>query len=186
VDDERRASLRAVFGAVSAGFLAQPPGLDGDPGLGIVGVTGAPRPRGEWDVAASAEAPGLPGDELSFVTLPDGTIVVDEDIPDGAAAPLADAVERYLQPPYRAGALRRDGTLWAVAAARVTLLELESIEGDALDASRVGEKVMLAVDGVESLAPLEIRRVLDRWEGDVAVTAERIDGSTWVAEVWRL
>ena len=186
MDEQTRSSLPALFGAAAGGFLSQPPGLDGDIGLGIVGVTGAPRPRGEWEVATSATSPELPGDELTFVALADGTLVVDDDIPDGAATPLAEAVEQYLQPPYRAGALRKGSDVWAVAAAGVTLLQLDSVEGDTLEASRVGDGITMSVDGAPSLPPLEIRRVLEGVTGDVAVTAERIDGSTWVAELWRL
>lgn len=186
MDDKTRNALRALFGYSAGGFLAAPPGLDGSPALGIAGVTGVARPRGEWDVAASATAPDLPGDELTFVTLPDGTIVVDEDVPDGAPAPLADAVEQYLAPPYRAAALRKEGDVWAVAAARVMVLELSSVDGDSLEVARVGEGVTFSVDGVSSLAPLEVRRVLDGYGGDVALTAERIDGTTWVAEIWHL
>ena len=186
MDEQTRAGLEALFGSVSAGFLAAPPGFDGESGLGIVGVTGVARPRGEWDVAASASAPGLPGNELTFVTLADGTVIVDDDIPDGAATPLAEAIEQFLEPPYRAAALRKDGDVWAAAAARVTLLELPSVEGERLDASRVGDGVTFSVDGVASLPPLEVRQVLEGIEGDAAVTAERVDGSTWVAEMWRL
>lgn len=184
MDGPTRESLEALFGT-SAGLLGQP-GVDGNRGVGIVGVTGAPRPRGEWDVAATANAPLLPVDELTFVALEDGTLVVDDDIPEGTATPLAVAVEHYLEPPYRAGALRKDGDVWAVAAARVTLLELESVDGEMLEAARIGEGVTMTVDGQPSLPPLEIRRVLDGVVGDVAVTAERIDGSTWVVEVWHL
>jgi hypothetical protein len=160
--------------------------LDGDPGLGIAGVTGVARPRGEWDVASSASAPDLPGDELTFVALADGTLVVDGEVPDGAAGPLADAVEQYLQPPYRAAAVRKEGDVWAVAAARVTVLDLSSVDGDMLEVARVGEGVAFSVDGAASLAPLEVRQVLEGHDGDVALTAERIDGTTWVAEIWHL
>ncbi len=186
MDEPTRASLVALFGAGTAGFLAAPPGLDGDAGLGIAGVTGVARPRGEWDVAVSTSAPGLPGDELTFVTLVDRTLVVDEDVPEGTVTPLAEAVEQFLEPPYRAAGLRKEGDVWAVAAARATLLELPSVDGDTLEASRVGEGITFAVDGVPSLAPLEVQHVLDGLDGDVALTAERIDGTTWIAEVWHL
>ena len=186
MDDQTRNALRALFGYSAGGFLSAPPGIDGSAGLGIAGVTGVARPRGEWDVAASASAPGLPGDELTFVALADGTLVIDDDVPEGAPAPLADAVEQYLQPPYRAAAVRKGGDVWAIAAARVTVLELESVDGDTLEVARVGEGVTFSVDGVASLAPLEVRQVLEGYNGDVALTAERIDGTTWVAEIWHL
>ncbi len=187
MDDQTRNALRAVFGfGADGGFLSAPPGLDGNPGLGLPAISGAARARGEWDVAASAHAPELPGDELTFVALADGTLVVDEDIPDGAATPLAEAVEAYLAPPYRAAALRNEGDVWGVAAAEVTVIELPSIDGNAVEVSRVGEEVSCKVDGVEAVVSPELRQMVDGLDGDVAVTAERIDGSTWIAAVWHL
>ena len=66
-----------------------------------------PRAR-RWDTVATAEAPALKGDTVHFVSLADGTLVVDEDEPDGALASLADAVEQAIPPPYRAEAVRRE------------------------------------------------------------------------------
>jgi hypothetical protein len=73
------------------------------------GVHGVPRPR-QWDAVVTAEA-DLPGDSVHFVTLEDRTVVVDEDVPDDQLAPLADAVETQLNPPYRAEGTRRDDRL---------------------------------------------------------------------------
>ena len=70
------------------------------------GVHGVPRPR-QWDAVVTAEA-DLPGDSVHFVTLEDRTVVVDEDVPDDQLAPLADAVETQLDPPYRAEGTRRE------------------------------------------------------------------------------
>ena len=42
--------------------------------------------------------------------------MVEEDEPDGALASLADAVEQTTVAPYRAEAVRRGPTTWAVAA----------------------------------------------------------------------
>src|SRR5437879_11666990 len=83
-----------------SGLAADPPGWDGEQ-RGEPGIHGVPRAR-RWDTVANADAPGLSGDAVHFVTLGDGTLVVDEDEPDGALAPLADAVEQTIPPPYRA------------------------------------------------------------------------------------
>ena len=61
VDEQTRRTLQAIFGMGAGGFLAAPPGLDGDAGLGIAGITGAPRPRasGRWSPApARRTCPG--------------------------------------------------------------------------------------------------------------------------------
>ena len=49
-----------------------------------------------------AEAPELEGDEIEFVTLPDGTLLVDDAVREGALTPLAEALEQDLPPPYQA------------------------------------------------------------------------------------
>lgn len=175
MDDDTRASLTALFGAAVTGEI----------GPWIAGVTGVARPRAEWDVATSAHAPALTGDEITFAALADGRIVVRGESPE-AVEPLARVVERHLDRPYRAGALRRDGDLWAVAAARATVVELVNVDGDHVDAARVGDGVTFSVDGEQSLAPLEVRSLLAAYAGDVAITADRLDGTTWIAEVWRL
>ena len=122
------------------GFLMAPPDVFGNPApLGEVAFHGVARPR-RWDVVASAEAE-LPGTELHFVALPDGTLLVDEDVPDGALEPLAEAVEQRLQPPYRAVGVRRGERVWAVAAVRTEIRELLGEEGDEVE--RVEEGVVL-------------------------------------------
>ena len=66
-----------------AGLSSEPPGWDGEP-RGEPGIHGVPRPR-RWDAVATADAPGLRGEIVHFVALPDGTLVVEEDEPDRCA-----------------------------------------------------------------------------------------------------
>ena len=96
-----------------------------------VGIHGVARPR-VWDLVSSAEA-DLPGDVVHFAALPDGTLVVDEEVPDGSLAPLADAVETTLAPPYRAEGVKREGRLWAVAASRIEVRSFPEHEEDELE-----------------------------------------------------
>ncbi len=97
----------------------------------VAGIHGVHRLR-QWDVVATAEAE-LPGDALHFAALPDGTLVVEEDVPDGALAPFADAVESALDPPYRAQAVRRAGGVWAVGAKRIRVRAFPGQEADELE-----------------------------------------------------
>ncbi len=97
----------------------------------VAGIHGVHRPR-QWDAVATTEAE-LPGDALHFTALPDGTLVVEEDVPDGALAPLADAVESALDPPYRAEAVRRAGGVWAVGAKRIQVRAFPGQEADELE-----------------------------------------------------
>jgi hypothetical protein len=167
-------------------------GVPTAPGFDLPGLTGAERARGPWDVVTSAHAPDLPGDTVSFVALEDGTLVVDDDIPDGSAAPLADAVESELRRPYEAVAVRRDDEdgLWRVAA--VDVLVAAAVAADAserVDLARVGGEVSVTVDGEEAdshRAPRGLLDLLAQLDGDAALTGERLDEATWVAQRWAL
>ena len=129
--------LSGLMHGLADGFLSTPPDAFGRPSsLGEVAFHGVARPR-QWDTVATAET-DLPGEEVHFTALPDGTLVVDEDVPDGALLPLADAIEKVLDAPYRAEGIRRGDRLWAVAATRIEVREypdyaddeLELVEGD--------------------------------------------------------
>ena len=166
-------------------------GVPTAPGFGIPGLTGVEQPRGPWDVVITADAPELPGDAVSFVALEDGTLVVDDDIPDGSATPLADAVEMELEPPYEAAGVRRDGegALWRVAAVSVLVAPAEPGDAERVELARVGGEVRATVDGAETpagSAPPGLLELLDGLDGDAALTAERLDEATWVAQRWAL
>jgi len=114
------------------GFLSTPPDAFGKPSpLGEVAFHGLHRPR-QWDTVASARAE-LPVDEVHFTALPDGTLLVQEDVPDGSLVSLAEAVEASVQPPYRAEGVRRSETVWAVAAKRIEVRAFPEHEGDELE-----------------------------------------------------
>jgi hypothetical protein len=184
VRDSTRSLLNALMGAAA--------GVPTAPGFDLPGLTGVAQARGPWDVVTSAHAPDLPGDTVSFVALEDGTLVVDDDIPDGSATPLADAVEKELHRPYEAVAVRRDDEdgLWRIAA--VDALVAPASPRDAserVDLARVGGEVSATVDGEESepdRAPRGLLDLLAHLDGDAALTGERLDETTWVAQRWAL
>jgi hypothetical protein len=129
--------LSALMHGLADGFLSRPPDLFGRPSpLSEVAFHGVARPR-EWDAVVSTEA-DLPGDSVHFAALADGTLVVDEDVPDGALTPLAEAVETALRPPYRATGIRKGERIWAVGANTITVRsfpderedEVEFVEDD--------------------------------------------------------
>ena len=124
--------LGGLLHGLADGFLSAPPDEFGRPSpFGEVALHGVPRPR-QWDTVASAEAE-LPGAEVHFTALPDGTLVVEEDVPDGSLSPLADAIEAGLDPPYVAEAVRREDGVWAVGAKRIRVREFPDHEGDDLE-----------------------------------------------------
>jgi hypothetical protein len=160
---------------------AEPPGWDGS-ARGEAGIHGVPRAR-RWDAVATADAPGLRGDRVHLVSLADGTLIVEEDEPDGALTPLAEAVDRVLAAPYRAEAVRRGGDTWAVAASRIALVEVAGLNGDAVELAATREGRVLKVDGQTTLgrAPA-LERIGEAQGTEYVVRARRIDGDVWEVE----
>jgi hypothetical protein len=155
------------------------------PRWGEVGIHGIHRPR-EWEVLGVAEASALTGDELEFVVLPDGTVLVDDDLPEGALAPLADSVEETLSPPYRARAVRRAESLWAVAANTIEVVELpEETAGAQIDLTLQDGRRTLMVDGERAFERVRALERLGEERGLAAfvVHAERLDGPLWEVDV---
>ena len=87
-------SLDPVSPPSPPGLAAEPPGWSGD-ARGEAGIHGVPRAR-RWDTVVTTDAPGLSGDAVHFVALSDRSLVVEEEEPDEALTPLADAVESAL------------------------------------------------------------------------------------------
>jgi len=142
------------------------------------GITGLARQR-EWDAVATAEGPGTPGDEVQFVALQGGRLLV-ESGPTGFDAPaLAEALEGSLDPPYRGYAVRRD-ELWAVGATAIEVARLEpDPRGDDLELTWDGSTLALLTDGMPAdagdAAALE-RIATEREEGSYAAHAHRLEG----------
>jgi hypothetical protein len=153
----------------------------------LLAVHGIPRDR-EWDAVASGEAPDLPGDSLEFVALDDGTLVVDDDLPDGALTPLADALEDQISAPYHGYALRQEGDVWSVAARRTQIVELEDdVAGDEVDMVVNDEARRVAVDGVESgVAVPGLEAFAARQFGSFVLHASRLDDLLWEVTVMPL
>ena len=139
-----------------------------------------------WDVIASARAPALTADTVTFVVLPDATIVVEEDVPDDSLAPLAEAVEQSLKPPYRAAAIRHSEDVWAVVAEHVEIVELAGFEGDAIDLTVVNGERTLMIDDERTIRALPALDALVERRGDIAVHGERLDGDVFAVDIFSL
>jgi hypothetical protein len=160
-------------------------GFDEQPGVSIPGVTGAAAGR-TWDAVASAHTPGLSGDSVSFIVLADGTILVDEDVPDDSLSPLADALEESLPPPYRAAAVRDDGDVWSVSAQRVSVVEIPGVDGDVVELSIVGGNREVSIDGEQATQSIAALEALVAERGDSVVRADRVDGDLFTVDVFAL
>jgi hypothetical protein len=165
--------------------LEQPPHHDARSVVGGArepGIHGIARQR-EWDMVATVRAPDIGGDELAFEVLPDRTVLVEDVAGDAPLAPLADAIERELKPPYRAKAVRQSEELWAVAARTIDVVRLPGQPGDAIELSvRDGERA-LAVDGAREFGTVPELEGLAGSHTDYVVRAERLDGDWWEVKV---
>ena len=173
------ASLQIEPGAA----LVPPADTEDRPTVGIAGLVDIPGPR-EWPMIAAADAPELTGDDVHFIALPDRTLIVDEDVPDGSLTPLAEEIEGVLEPPYRAVAVRKDATLWAAAAQPVHVAELD-LDADVIEIATFAGDRNATVDGrPETRAFPELERMGEERGEDYALRAERIDDRSWVVDVW--
>ena len=167
------------------GLSAETPGWDGEP-RGEPGIHGVPRAR-RWDTVATADAPELTGDTVHFVALEDGTLVVEEDEPDGALATLAEAVEQTTPPPYRAEAVRKGLATWAVAASRIAITAIPGLKGDSVELTSTREGRILKVDGRTTMGSARELERLGEIEGtQYVVLATRLDGDLWEVEATAL
>ena len=146
---------------------------------------GIPRDR-EYDEVASAEAPELPGETLEFVALPDGSLFVDDELPEGALDPLAQALT--VQAPYHAFALRKEGAIWTVAVRRVSVVEVpEEVPGDEVDmAVNEGERTV-RVDGAELHGDIpSLENFAAQQSDSFVLRASRLDETLWEVTLLQL
>jgi hypothetical protein len=142
------------------------------------GIHGIPRER-EYDAVVTADAPDVEGDTARFVGLEDGSLLIEEG--EGELAPLADAIEQELSRPYRATAVRRGETQWAVAGHRLRVLELPEPGGDEVELAIRGDERTLVVDGNRAFGTLPELDALTT--GDSVIRASRLDGTLWEVRV---
>jgi hypothetical protein len=165
--------------AREAGLTTTAPVLDTRPPWQETGIHGLHRPR-EWDATVTADAPGIEGDAVRFVALPDGTLLVEEG-PDGSLEPLATAVEQVVRAPYRARAARQSESLWAIQARRIEVIELrDGPDGNTIDITHTADGSTLAVDDARTFGSLPQLDERGAQEGpEYTVHAERLDGDLW-------
>jgi hypothetical protein len=142
------------------------------------GIHGIPRER-QYDAVATSEAPDVEGDAAQFVGLEDGSILIEEG--DGDLTALADAIEQEIARPYRATAVRRGETTWAVAGHRLRVVQLPEPGGDEVELVLNGDEKTLVVDGNRSFGTMpELEQLAD---GDAVIRAARLDGTLWEVRV---
>jgi hypothetical protein len=172
------------------GDSAPAPALPPEPSATVLAALGQPHGlsahslnvgSNEWDTCVTAAVPALRGDSIEFTTLPNGDVIVNEETGDADLGPFADAVERRVDPPYRAVAARQDGDLWAVGAKRIEVAQIPFPDGEKLTLSRNGGDEELRVDGEPSdeAIPPGLARAGEAVSDSFYVEAARIDGDLW-------
>lgn len=154
-------------------------------GASIPGVMGV-GPGRTWDAVVAAEAPGLTGESVTFVALDDGTLIVNEDVPDGSLTPVADAIEEMLPPPYRAAAAKAEGDAWSAVAESVHIAELEGVGADEVELTVVDGERTLTLGEEQTSVALPALDELAAEHDSVAIHAERVDGDLFAVDVFPL
>jgi hypothetical protein len=133
-----------------------------------------------WDIVTSVTAPGITGDQVEFATLPSGDMIVDTETGEGDLSPLADAVEKELEPPYRVLGRRQEDDVWGIAARSIDVVDLHFEGGDEIELVVNGGVTDLRVDGEpwKQVIP-ELERAGETLGSDFVVQADRLDGDFW-------
>jgi hypothetical protein len=161
--------LREAGYAQEAASAAEPPEPDAQ----------AAEDGPDGEIVFTLDAADLPGNAYEIVTLPDASVLVDEDAPD--VSDVADAVEQDLDPPYRASATRQSDGYWLVTARSIDV-ETLSVDGEELELSVREGETRLTIDGREAdaaRAPSRLIRLSEEAGSDVVIRATRLDGDLW-------
>jgi hypothetical protein len=144
----------------------------------LSGEVTAARPR-RWDAVVSAQAPDVSGHEVEFVTVPDGSIVTEDEEGDADLTAFADAIERQVSRPYRVKGVRREDGVWALAVRRIDVATFQA-EGEAVDLSVHDGVRSLTVDGRPGFGSISELEAIGEPLGDsYVVRATRLDGDLW-------
>ena len=149
--------------------------VDPGPHWGNTGIHGVPRPR-RWDAVASAGAPrGSPATNCTSSRCPTATSWSRRTSRPTRSAPLADAIEQTIQPPYRAEAVRQGDDVWAVAARRIEVAEFEAD----------GEEIELVVErGRASRSPWTARGRSARFPSSSASARAKATRTSSAPDAW--
>ena len=142
-------------------------------------------PGRTWDAAIAAHAPALTGDSVTFTALEDGTLVVNEDVPEGSLSPVADALEEMVAPPYRAAAARNEGDMWTAVAESVKIVELTGIGADEVELTVVDGERTLTLGDEQTIRPLPALDALAEEHESVASLRARLaeEGATYLSHI---
>ena len=165
--------------AREGGLQAEPLPAPAPPPWMETGIHGVNRPR-QWDAVVSVEAAGVEGDRAQFVAVGDDSLVIEEGVD---VEPLAAALDETgtVKPPYRAEAVRRGESQWAVGIKQIQVVELtDDPEGDEVTLTmRDGERELL-IDGRPVFGSIPAFERLGAARGaSYVVQGRRLVGALW-------
>jgi hypothetical protein len=131
-------------------------------------------------VVVSLLAPNVAGDYAVFVALPERLLIVEEQEGDGDLGVLADAVEKRLEAPYRARALRVDERRFVVVAGQIETVELPGLDGEELVVFALpdGQRTVVLDGASYQLASPEVESILEE-SAPCLLRLENVDESVW-------
>jgi len=131
----------------------------------------------------NATAPSVGGEIVHFVALEAEPLLIEEDEPEAAIAPLAAAAAAAVLPPYRAEAVRQQGERWAVAVSRISVAHVPGLAGEAAELVAGRDGLSLHIDGrprFDAVPTLE--RAGETQGREYVVRASRLVGDLWEVE----
>jgi hypothetical protein len=131
-------------------------------------------------VVVSLLAPTVAGDYAVFVALPERLLIVEEQEGDGDLGVLADAVDKRLEAPYRARALRVDERRFVVVASQIETVELPGLDGEELVVFALpdGQRTVVLDGASYQLASPEVESILEE-SAPCLLRLENVDESVW-------
>src|SRR3954469_25962198 len=87
------------------------------------------------------------GESFSFVTLADGTLIIEDQQGEEPLDGVAAIIERRTDAPYRARGFRIDARRWVVIADPIDVLDLGTLQGEGVTVVAAGGERRLLVDG---------------------------------------
>jgi hypothetical protein len=128
------------------------------------------------------------GESFSFVTLDDGTLIIEDQAGEEPLDGVAAVIEKRIDAPYRARGFRIDAQRWVVVADPVDLVDLGTLAGDDVTVVAASGERRLVVDDaavpIEQL-PAALVEELDDSEPCV-ISASHVDDQWWELTVEEL
>jgi len=164
-----------------------------EPTPGAPEATGAAEPEKKAEdeddeeslgVVVSLLAPNIAGDYAVFVALPERLLIVEEQEGDSDLGILADAIEKRLQAPYRARALRVDERRFVVVASGIETVELPGFDGEELVVFALpdGQRTTVLDGASHQLANAQVEAILEE-SAPCLLRLENVDESIWEVSV---